>query len=141
MKMDDEDDEDPSHNSPPPPTPKKHHVFIFYCVEPKNDFPEGCTRIQVPLFFRFLTEENQFRFLPITCCGAGPPSPDGCFVCRWHHQTKMPRSAPTYLPRWTSWWLWSIPFLVSDDIRENKQTNVPHSRHTVKAFFLFSLRL
>lgn len=63
----------------------------------------------------------------IGAIGAVTSSPDGCFVCRWRRQMKILHSAPTYLPRWTSWWLWSILFLVSDDIKINKRS--PLSAH------------
>lgn len=32
---------------------------------------------------------------------------------RWRCQMKTSPSTPTYLPRWTSWWLWSTASLVS----------------------------
>lgn len=66
-------------------------------------------------------------------------SPDGCLVCRWPLQMKILHSAPTYLPHWTSWWLWFIPFLVSDDLEINKRTLSTFT--TVNAFFICGLRL
>lgn len=110
---------------PPLERPRSH----FPVREPKECFPHTV----VSLFPIFLLEKSKVfflifsKFLLITWlyfpyCAA-LSSLDASFVCRWRRQTKLLDSAPTYLPQWTSWWLWSIPFLVSDDIKKKTQIN------------------